>query len=83
MVKRCVHSHHALKDFYTPVVNEVLVCSQENEYPHDSIAISAVVVVVVVVVVAIRKRSLVIGHMPRKTLAAARYFYGLGLSQLQ
>ena len=80
MVKRCVHSHHALKDFYTPVVNEVLVCSQENEYPHDSIAISAVVVVVAV---AIRKRSLVIGHMPRKTLAAARYFYGLGLSQLQ
>ena len=63
MVESCIHRHHALKDFYTPVnFNEVLVCTQENEYPHEICA------------VAVKKGSLVVRHMPRKTSAAAHCF---------
>ena len=35
VVKRCIHGHHVSKDFYTPVINEMLVYTQENENPHD------------------------------------------------
>ena len=38
VVKSCIHGHHVSKDFYTPVINEMLVnivYTQENENPHD------------------------------------------------
>ena len=31
VVDSCIHRHHVLKDFWTPVINEVLVCTYENE----------------------------------------------------
>ena len=50
----CIRGHDALKDPWMPVINEELVCAQVSGNPHDPYA------------VAIKKGSLVVGHMPRK-----------------
>ena len=30
VVESCIRGHHESKDFWTPLINEVLVCAQEN-----------------------------------------------------
>ena len=70
MVKSCSHEHHVLKDFWTLVINEVLVCIQEGENPHDLYA------------VAVKKGGLVAGHIPRKISAVCSLFYCMELLQL-
>ena len=70
MIKSCICGHHVSKDFCTPIINEVLVCTQENETPHDPYAVAA------------KKGNLVVGQVPRKTSVVAYCFYGLELLQL-
>ena len=66
MIKSCIHEHHVSKDFWTPVINEVLVCIQESENPHD------------LYTVAVMKGSLVVGHMPIKISAVCLQFLPTG-----
>ena len=69
VVESCIHGSHVSKDFWTPLINEVLVCAQGNENPHDPYA------------VAVKKGSLVVGHVPRKFQLCARCFCELELLQ--
>ena len=71
VVESCIHRHQMSKDFWTPVIDEVLVCIQESENPHDPYA------------VAVKKGSLVVGHIPRKFQLLAHCFYGLPVELLQ
>ena len=66
VVESCIRGHHVSKDFWTPLINEVLVCAQENENPHDPYA------------VAVKKGSLVVGHVPRKISAVCSLFLRIG-----
>ena len=61
-VESCIHRHHVSKGFWTPVINDVLACTQENENPHDLYP------------VAVKKGSLVVGHVHRKILAVCLLF---------
>ena len=58
----CIRGHHISKDFWTPVINEELVCAQESGNSHDPYA------------VAIKKGSVVVGHVPRKISAICSLF---------
>ena len=58
----CIRGHHVSKDFWTPVINEELVCAQESGNSHDPYA------------VAIKKGSVVVGHVPRKISAICLLF---------
>ena len=40
VVESCIRGHHVSKDFWTPLINEVLVCAQENENPLDLYAVA-------------------------------------------
>ena len=62
----CIRGHHVSKDFWTPVINEELVCAQESGNSHDPYA------------VAIKKGSLVVGHVPRKISAVCSLFLHAG-----
>ena len=62
----CIRGHHVSKDFWMPVINEELVCVQESENPHDPYT------------VAIKKRSLVVGHVARKSSAVCSLFLHAG-----
>ena len=66
VVDSCIHGHHVLKDYWTPFINVVLVCIQENKNPHDPYA------------VAVKKASLVVGHVPRKIPAVCSLFLQTG-----
>ena len=59
----CIRGHHTSKDPWTPVINEELVCAQVSGNPHDPYA------------VAIKKGSLVVGHVPRKFQAFVHCSY--------
>ena len=54
VVESCICEDHVLKDFWTSIINEVLACIDESENPCDLYA------------VAVKKGSLVVGHVPRK-----------------
>ena len=54
------------KDFWTPLINEVFVCAQENENSQDPYA------------VAVKKGSLVVGHVSRKISAVCSLFLRTG-----
>ena len=62
----CIRGHHVLKDFWTPVINKELVCAQESGNSHNPHAM------------AIKKGSLVVGHVPRKISAVCSLFLRAG-----
>ena len=66
----CIRGHHVSKGFWTPVINEDLVCAQESGNSHDPYA------------VAIKKGSVVVGHVPRKSQPFVRCSYVLEQLQL-
>ena len=40
MCDSCIQGHHVSKDFWTPVINEELVCAQESGNSHDPYAVA-------------------------------------------
>ena len=66
VVENCIHGDYVSKGFWTLVINEVLVCIQESKNPHDQYT------------VAVKKESLVIGHVPRKISAVCSLFLWTG-----
>ena len=48
-----VRGHHIYKDIWTPVLGEILVCTQEQTNVHDVYA------------VAVKKDTNIVGHVPR------------------
>ena len=52
-----------VENFWTPLINEVFVCVQENDNPHYPYA------------VAVKKGNLVVGHMSRKIMAVCSLFF--------
>ena len=62
VVESCICGHHVSKDCWMLAINEVLACAQENENPHDPYA------------VAVKKGSLVVGHVPRNISAVCSLF---------
>ena len=66
VIDSCICGHHISNDFWTPLINEELVCAQESGNPHDPYA------------VAIKKGSVVVGHVLRKISAVCSLFLRAG-----
>ena len=65
-VESCMREYHSYGNIWTPSVEDLLSCGQESENPNDLYA------------VAIKNGTNVIGHVPRKLLAACSLFLLFG-----
>ena len=58
----CVRGHYFITDFWSPIIGEELSCEREENNPCDPYAVS------------VKKRDLVVGHVPRKISGAYSLF---------
>lgn len=65
-VESCVRGFHIYKDFWTPAIGEVLVCTRERRNAVDRYAVSVV------------KDDNVVGHLPRKISKVCSLFLERG-----
>ena len=56
------HRDHIYKDIWTPVINEILSCSQEHDNSEDPFAVSVI------------KDGDIVGHVPREVSCIVLYF---------
>jgi len=54
--------HHIYKEIWTPVINEILSCSQEHDNSEDPFAVSVI------------KDGDIVGHVPREVSCIVWYF---------
>ena len=59
IMESCARGYHYYQNIWDPVINEVLMCTQEDSNPHDRYA------------VAVCKDTRVVGHVARKISTVA------------
>ena len=57
-----IRGHHIYKEIWTPMINEILVCSQEHKNSEDPLAVS------------VMKGDDIVGHVPREVSRIIWYF---------